>query len=41
MVRAMREADDLFFDVVSQIRMPAWSRAGSRSSATPRPPRRS
>ena len=26
MVRAMRTADDLFFDVISQIRMPAWSR---------------
>ena len=26
MVRAMRRADDLFFDVISQIRMPAWSR---------------
>jgi len=26
MVRAMRAADDLFFDVISQIRMPAWSR---------------
>ncbi|MET9273850.1 FAD-dependent monooxygenase [Kribbella sp. NPDC003557] len=26
LVRAMREADDLFFDVVSQIHMPAWSR---------------
>jgi 2-polyprenyl-6-methoxyphenol hydroxylase-like FAD-dependent oxidoreductase len=26
MVAAMRTADDLFFDVVSQIRMPAWSR---------------
>ncbi|MFE6775859.1 FAD-dependent monooxygenase [Streptomyces sp. NPDC057702] len=25
LVAAMREADDLFFDVVSQIRMPAWS----------------
>jgi 2-polyprenyl-6-methoxyphenol hydroxylase-like FAD-dependent oxidoreductase len=25
MVRAMRVADDLFFDVVSQIRMPRWS----------------
>lgn len=26
MIAAMRTADDLFFDVVSQIRMPAWSR---------------
>lgn len=26
MVRAMRTADDLFFDVISQIRMPGWSR---------------
>ena len=26
MVSAMRAADDLFFDVVSQIRMPRWSR---------------
>jgi 2-polyprenyl-6-methoxyphenol hydroxylase-like FAD-dependent oxidoreductase len=26
MVRALRAADDLFFDVISQIRMPAWSR---------------
>jgi 2-polyprenyl-6-methoxyphenol hydroxylase-like FAD-dependent oxidoreductase len=26
MVRAMRAADDLFFDVISQIRMPRWSR---------------
>ncbi|SFS74670.1 FAD-dependent monooxygenase [Saccharopolyspora flava] len=26
MVEAMQEADDLFFDTVSQIRMPAWSR---------------
>src|SRR3954447_15597745 len=26
MVRAMRAADDLFFDVISQIHMPAWSR---------------
>ncbi len=26
MVRAMRTADDLFFDVISQICMPAWSR---------------
>jgi len=26
MVRAMRAADDLFFDVISQIRMPGWSR---------------
>ena len=26
MVRAMRTADDLFFDVISQIHMPAWSR---------------
>ena len=26
MVRAMRTADGLFFDVISQIRMPAWSR---------------
>lgn len=26
MVAAMRDADDLFFDVVSQIRMPRWSR---------------
>lgn len=26
MVAAMRTADDLFFDVVSQIRMPSWSR---------------
>lgn len=26
MVTAMRAADDLFFDVVSQIRMPRWSR---------------
>lgn len=26
LVAAMRGADDLFFDVVSQIRMPAWSR---------------
>ncbi len=25
MVKAMREADDLFFDTVSQIRMPRWS----------------
>ncbi|GAB6899339.1 FAD-dependent monooxygenase [Kineosporia succinea] len=25
LVQAMREADDLFFDVVSQIRMPRWS----------------
>ncbi len=25
MVAAMREADDLFFDVISQIRMPRWS----------------
>ncbi|SCF88216.1 FAD-dependent monooxygenase [Streptomyces sp. Ncost-T10-10d] len=25
MVAAMRDADDLFFDVVSQIRMPCWS----------------
>ncbi|GHG02394.1 MULTISPECIES: FAD-dependent monooxygenase [Amycolatopsis] len=25
MVAAMRQADDLFFDVISQIRMPAWS----------------
>ncbi|MBQ0951318.1 FAD-dependent monooxygenase [Streptomyces coelicoflavus] len=25
MVATMREADDLFFDVVSQIRMPSWS----------------
>jgi 2-polyprenyl-6-methoxyphenol hydroxylase-like FAD-dependent oxidoreductase len=25
MVAAMRDADDLFFDVVSQIRMPSWS----------------
>lgn len=26
LVTAMREADDLFFDVVSQIRMPAWAK---------------
>lgn len=26
MVKAMREADDLFFDTVSQIHLPAWSR---------------
>ncbi|MBT0768743.1 FAD-dependent monooxygenase [Kineosporia sp. J2-2] len=26
LVRAMRDADDLFFDVVSQIRAPRWSR---------------
>jgi 2-polyprenyl-6-methoxyphenol hydroxylase-like FAD-dependent oxidoreductase len=26
LVRAMQDADDLFFDVVSQIHMPAWSR---------------
>lgn len=25
MIRAMRDADDLFFDMVSQIRMPRWS----------------
>lgn len=39
LVSAMREADDLFFDVVSQIRMPAWSRgrvalAGDAAHAT-------
>lgn len=39
LVAAMREADDLFFDIVSQIRMPAWSRgrvalAGDAAHAT-------
>jgi 2-polyprenyl-6-methoxyphenol hydroxylase-like FAD-dependent oxidoreductase len=39
LVQAMREADDLFFDVVSQIHMPAWSRgrvalAGDAAHAT-------
>nr|WP_062334861.1 hypothetical protein [Herbidospora sakaeratensis] len=38
LVAAMRTADDLFFDVVSQIRMPRGRPAGSCSSATP-PPR--
>ncbi|MEK8169876.1 hypothetical protein NKH77_08920 [Streptomyces sp. M19] len=36
LVDAMRDADDLFFDTAGQIRMPRWSRAASRSSATPR-----
>ncbi|WP_409179484.1 FAD-dependent monooxygenase [Amycolatopsis sp. VS8301801F10] len=39
MVEAMRSADDLFFDVVSQIRLPVWSRgrvalAGDAAHAT-------
>ncbi|MFE6049946.1 FAD-dependent monooxygenase [Kitasatospora sp. NPDC056446] len=39
LVEAMREADDLFFDVVSQIHLPAWSRgrvalAGDAAHAT-------
>lgn len=39
LVAAMREADDLFFDIISQIRMPAWSRgrvalAGDAAHAT-------
>jgi hypothetical protein len=34
MVTAMRTADDLFFDIVSQIHLPRWS-AASSSSATP------
>lgn len=39
LVAAMRGADDLFFDIVSQIRMPAWSRgrvalAGDAAHAT-------
>ncbi|MFJ7276732.1 FAD-dependent monooxygenase [Kitasatospora sp. NPDC098663] len=39
LVHAMREADDLFFDVVSQIHMPTWSRgrvalAGDAAHAT-------
>ncbi|MFJ2813367.1 MULTISPECIES: FAD-dependent monooxygenase [unclassified Streptomyces] len=39
MVAAMREADDLFFDVVSQIHLPSWSRgrvvlAGDAAHAT-------
>ncbi|MFJ1936207.1 FAD-dependent monooxygenase [Kitasatospora sp. NPDC088160] len=39
LVNAMREADDLFFDVVSQIHMPTWSRgrvalAGDAAHAT-------
>ncbi|WP_327311835.1 FAD-dependent monooxygenase [Streptomyces sp. NBC_01243] len=39
LVEAMREADDLFFDVVSQIHMPTWSRgrvalAGDAAHAT-------
>ncbi|MFH8443077.1 FAD-dependent monooxygenase [Streptomyces sp. NPDC018026] len=39
LVEGMREADDLFFDVVSQIHMPAWSRgrvvlAGDAAHAT-------
>ncbi|MFF3002152.1 FAD-dependent monooxygenase [Kitasatospora sp. NPDC057940] len=39
LVDAMREADDLFFDVVSQIHMPTWSRgrvalAGDAAHAT-------
>ncbi|NGO70846.1 FAD-dependent monooxygenase [Streptomyces boncukensis] len=39
MVAAMREADDLFFDVVSQIHLPTWSRgrvalAGDAAHAT-------
>ncbi|MCK8676724.1 FAD-dependent monooxygenase [Streptomyces lichenis] len=39
LVAAMREADDLFFDVVSQIHLPAWSRgrvalAGDAAHAT-------
>ncbi|WP_053662163.1 FAD-dependent monooxygenase [Streptomyces sp. MMG1121] len=39
LVAAMREADDLFFDVVSQIHMPVWSRgrvalAGDAAHAT-------
>ncbi|WP_030911563.1 FAD-dependent monooxygenase [Streptomyces sp. NRRL F-5126] len=39
LVEAMREADDLFFDIVSQIHMPVWSRgrvalAGDAAHAT-------
>ncbi|MBP0460160.1 FAD-dependent monooxygenase [Streptomyces montanisoli] len=39
LVEAMREADDLFFDIVSQIHMPTWSRgrvalAGDAAHAT-------
>ncbi|WP_405062352.1 FAD-dependent monooxygenase [Kribbella sp. NBC_01505] len=39
LVRAMQEADDMFFDVVSQIHMPGWSRgrvalAGDAAHAT-------
>ncbi|MFJ7996507.1 FAD-dependent monooxygenase [Streptomyces sp. NPDC096310] len=39
LVEAMREADDLFFDIVSQIHLPAWSRgrvvlAGDAAHAT-------
>ncbi|MEV6076552.1 hypothetical protein AB0L80_15800 [Streptomyces sp. NPDC052069] len=39
LVEAMRDADDLFFDIVGQIRLPAWSRgrvlfAGDAAPAT-------